>query len=141
MWLNMQSWGTVAQENGTQNLPEKKRNNSPDWLLMWKALVTAQTFAFGCKQKEEPQNALSSITRPAEIISDQKVGRRSLNHQSTKMATQSFGTMILSGLQDVLFLGLSLFPLLRSLRRVWWDKPPDAWVAKGKGLGIVLAYR
>ncbi|EGD95715.1 hypothetical protein TESG_03184 [Trichophyton tonsurans CBS 112818] len=119
---------------------------------MRKALVTAQTFAFGCKQKEEPQNALSSITRPVEIISDQKVGRSSVNNQSTfvdsaaggrlaqvgldksnrKMATQSFCTMFLSGLQDVLFLGLSLlfFPLLRSLRRVWWDKPPDAWVAK-----------
>lgn len=82
----------MAQENGTQNLPEKKRNNSPDWLLMWKALVTAQTFAFGCKQKEEPQNALSSITRPAEIISDQKVGRRSLNHQSTFVDSAAGGS-------------------------------------------------
>ncbi|EFQ97095.1 hypothetical protein MGYG_00138 [Nannizzia gypsea CBS 118893] len=75
--------GMVAQENGTQNLPEKKRNNSPDWLLMWKALVTAQTFAFGCKQKEEPQNAAASIMRPAEMISEQKVGRSSADNQST----------------------------------------------------------
>ncbi|EGE07667.1 hypothetical protein TEQG_06651 [Trichophyton equinum CBS 127.97] len=152
------------QHSGVRNFQvrnEETVSGSPRSLIMLPKI--AQTFAFGCKQKEEPQNALSSITRPVEITSDQKVGRSSVNNQSTfvdsaaggrlaqvgldksnrKMATQSFCTMFLSGLQDVLFLGLSLlfFPLLRSLRRVWWDKPPDAWVAKGKGLGIELAYR